>query len=155
LANSIPPFFKTELVASFAGLSKLLKLWKKTETHAARKSTAHGLENVPISASLFHALARSPTHFSPRTARGGCCGLLPEPRRAGSVLQKTRNQLYCRNRRILLIPSNGNGSRLRMISISVVVNGWNNVAPGLFTALISSSTGSEVAVSWTCVSPYP
>src|SRR5206468_9490589 len=98
-----------ELVASFGDLSKLLKLWKKTETCAARKSTAHGLENVPISASLFHALARSPTHFSPRTARRGGCGLLPEPRRAGSVLQKTRNQLYCRNRRILLIPSNGNG----------------------------------------------
>jgi hypothetical protein len=96
------PTFGIELVASFVNLSQLLKLWKKTEIHATRKSAVHGPENVAISAYLFHTLAQSLTHFSPRTALGGCCGLLAKPRRSKSALQKTRNQLTLKHLQIFL-----------------------------------------------------
>jgi predicted transposase YbfD/YdcC len=57
-----------ELVASFVNRSNILKLWDKTETCEVKASGAHGPKNIAITRMLTHALPRSRTHFSDRTA---------------------------------------------------------------------------------------
>jgi len=51
---------------------------------------------------LCPTLARSPTHFSQRTALVWCGCLLSEPRSTASARQKTCNQLWWRIRRWLI-----------------------------------------------------
>jgi hypothetical protein len=81
-----------ELVASFADRSNLLKEWEKTDTCAVSAYGAHGLKNAAITRIPDHALLRSPTHFSDRTALV-CRGCLPPwPMREAPALRKTRNQ---------------------------------------------------------------
>jgi hypothetical protein len=57
--------------------------------------------------------------------------------------------------RILLCSLNGMGSRFNTISISVVVNGKNRLPFPAPKSLISSSTGSAVALSCLTSLPYP
>src|SRR6266849_2036897 len=81
-----------ELVASFANRSNLLKEWEKTDICAVSAYGAHGPKNAAITRIPNHALPRSPTHFSDRTALV-CSGCLPPwPMREAPALRKTRNQ---------------------------------------------------------------
>src|SRR5712692_940405 len=83
-----------ELVASFANRSNLLKEWEKTDICAVSAYGAHGPKNAAITRIPDHALPRSPTHFSDRTALV-CSGCLPPwPMREAPALRKTRNQFY-------------------------------------------------------------
>jgi len=60
--------FPYELVASFANRSNLLKSWEKTETCEGSTSGAQGPKTQRSSACPSHALPRSRTHCSARTA---------------------------------------------------------------------------------------
>src|SRR3989442_5120313 len=57
-----------ELVASFVNRSNLLKSWEKTDPCAVSTSGAHGPKNTAITRIPAHALPRSRTPFSDRTA---------------------------------------------------------------------------------------
>src|SRR6266702_4097022 len=73
-----------ELVASFVNRSNLLKLWEKTDLCAVSTSGAHGSKNTAITRIPAHALPRSRTHFSDRTALVWRCCHTPGPIRAAS-----------------------------------------------------------------------
>jgi hypothetical protein len=62
------PVNVNELVASFVNRSNLLKSWEKTDTYAVSTSGAHEPKNIAITRIPAHALPRSRTHCSDRTA---------------------------------------------------------------------------------------
>src|SRR6266446_9696761 len=83
-----------ELVASFVNRSNFLKYWEKTDIYDVSTSGVHGPKNTAITRIPVHALPRSSTHCSHRTALvcSGCH--TPWLMRGASARQKTRNQ-FC------------------------------------------------------------
>src|SRR6266436_4030568 len=85
-----------ELVASFVNRSNFLKYWEKTDIYEVSTSGVHGPKNTAITRIPVHALPRSSTHCSHRTALvcSGCH--TPWLMRGASARQKTRNQFIGR-----------------------------------------------------------
>jgi hypothetical protein len=82
----------SELVASFANRSNLLKSQEKTDPCEIRTSGVHGPKNTAITRISTPALPQSCTHFSDHTALvcRGCP--TPGPMRPVAALRQTRNQ---------------------------------------------------------------